>query len=195
MYKINPMQTASKLTFLLSLLVLCQPLNSQNINVSAGINSTQMFVNKNDGYNNRGTYTSLKGFQLSITNEFTIDKILSIESGLCLFNRNYTYRFWEWEAPETIEKYNAYYIKIPVMLKLSFSTGQYSRFFINAGPYFSLGIAGNMESSGNLWYGIPGGTRKIKWGYGKEDDIKSMDTGLTFSTGFEYKSFQIIIGY
>lgn len=82
------------------------------------------------------------------------------------------------------------YIELPVSVLKKFKFTNLGRFYIGAGGYFARGLAGTVD------YETPGSSTSDKLNFGAENDLKRLDVGLNFLTGFEFRNkLMFNIGY
>jgi hypothetical protein len=81
-------------------------------------------------------------------------------------------------------KYTLNYINVPLQLLYSMET-KIGKAWIGVGPYAGILVNGFYKSSS--------GTVRINIGNGKDDDYRSLDAGISFSTGLLFNKFLISI--
>jgi hypothetical protein len=74
------------------------------------------------------------------------------------------------------------YAELPVNVLRKFTFTDLGAFYIGAGGYIAMGL------SGKLSYETPGSSTSDKIEFGKDADATRFDTGLNFSTGFEFRN-------
>ncbi|MES2377974.1 MAG: porin family protein [Bacteroidota bacterium] len=74
------------------------------------------------------------------------------------------------------------YIEIPVGVLRKFTFTDLGIFYLGAGGYVARGAWGTLD------YETPGTNTADKIKFGKNDDITRFDTGLNFTTGFEFRN-------
>lgn len=74
------------------------------------------------------------------------------------------------------------YAELPVNVLRKFTFTDLGVFYVGAGGYVAMGL------SGNLGYETPGSSTSGKIEFGKDADVTRFDTGLNFSTGFEFRN-------
>lgn len=82
--------------------------------------------------------------------------------------------------PDEKEKITLNYIEVP--LNFAFRT---RGFMIGAGPSVAFGISGHDKYSSSTQ---PEEKTSIKWGNSDEDDLKRMDVGANFLTGYQFSN-------
>jgi hypothetical protein len=82
------------------------------------------------------------------------------------------------------------YFEIPLSVIKKFAFENTGVFFLGAGGYVAMGWKGRLE------YETPGSYTSDVIKYGKDNDVKKIDTGLYFSTGFELRNRLVFnVGY
>ncbi|PJJ84537.1 porin family protein [Mucilaginibacter auburnensis] len=82
------------------------------------------------------------------------------------------------------------YIELPVSVLKKFNIPNTGWFFIGAGGYAAMGLKGRLD------FETPGSNTFDVVRYGKDNDAKRFDTGLSFSTGFELRNKLVFnVGY
>jgi hypothetical protein len=82
------------------------------------------------------------------------------------------------------------YIEVPVNILRKFTFTSLGKFYLGAGGYVAAGIAGKLD------YETPGSNTGDKVKFGAENDLKKIDAGLNFLTGFEFRNkLTFNIGY
>ncbi|MCC8426670.1 outer membrane beta-barrel protein [Mucilaginibacter sp. UR6-11] len=74
------------------------------------------------------------------------------------------------------------YLELPVNVLRKFTFTDLGVFYVGAGGYLATGL------SGKLNYETPGSMSSDKIRFGKNDDATKFDTGLNFSSGFEFRN-------
>lgn len=100
---------------------------------------------------------------------------------------------------------NPMYLELPLNFVAKIPVGEYSKFFIGAGPYAAAGIAGKNKVeihtigvvsnlSKNIVYSNddPTTSQEENYGYGK---LKRFDYGLNALAGIEFPKFSIVANY
>ena len=82
------------------------------------------------------------------------------------------------------------YLELPVSIIRKFKFTDLGLFYVGAGGYLAMGLGGYLD------YQTPGSNTSDHVRFGREDDARKFDTGLDFSTGFEFKNkLTFNIGY
>jgi hypothetical protein len=97
------------------------------------------------------------------------------------------------EYTEISEEVTTSYIEIPVYLSYKSDEIDGMKVICSAGPYLGMGMSGKIvakDALGNKY------THTIKWGSKSDSDLKTLDYGLSFVLGWEFKyGIQLLINY
>lgn len=74
------------------------------------------------------------------------------------------------------------YLTLPVNVVRKFRFTNLGLFYLGAGGYLAMGLGGKLN------YETPGSNTTDNVRYGKDNDLRKYDTGLNFSTGFEFRN-------
>jgi hypothetical protein len=74
------------------------------------------------------------------------------------------------------------YAELSVSAMRKFNFTNIGVFYLGVGPYLAMGL------NGTLNYETPGSETKDKLRFGKDNDIRKFDSGLNFTTGFEFRN-------
>jgi hypothetical protein len=125
--------------------------------------------------------------------DIPVSPMFSVQPGLSLIGKGSKIETSETGGGQTaVGTYKAslMYIELPVNAVVNFQTGS-GKFFIGAGPYAAMGIAGKSKSEVKV-----NGTvdpqfstdEDIKFGSNEDDDFKSTDFGVNFLLGYQLNS-------
>jgi len=185
---------------------------AQNARLEAGINLANVSVTDNGKVDDAKMLTS---FQLGVIGDFNIGSILYLQPGLLYTGKGTKTQSGD-PASGNYSKAttNPYYIEIP--LNFVFKTPQSgsknssNRFFIGAGPYMAIGVAGKIKNEGKTTVGALASSyendEKIEF---SNDDpttldyeegagfgiIKRFDYGLNGVAGLDGKSMVLSVKY
>jgi hypothetical protein len=123
----------------------------------------------------------LGGFQVGASYEIQLSGVISVEPGLFFSSKGYRNEPSEgyYDPFYYKRKLTLYYLDVPIHLKSKMVLGK-TTLFVGFGPYFSLGLTGQMNIDGNR--------------YDKEFEdlgLKRFDSGLSFTIGLEFGKFQV----
>lgn len=187
------MKNFIKLTIYVLLVSMSTKSVAQNFGVRAGLNFSYMLINQSDFFTYNDSYKMHTGFHFGAITEVRVSDFLTIQSGIILNTKGYTGNLEEIinnESHELKEKKILFYLDVPFTAKVPFSIGN-SDFFVTAGGYAGIGLAGDNKISS--YYGNH--ITKINWGSEGSDDLKQFDYGLTFGAGISFDPFQIGLSY
>lgn len=74
------------------------------------------------------------------------------------------------------------YLDLPVNIIRKFKFTDLGLFYVGAGGYLGMGLGGYLD------YETPGSETSDHVKFGRQDDVKKIDTGLNFTTGFEFRN-------
>lgn len=184
------MKTLMKLIIVAIMLTITPQIFSQSIAVKAGLNLANMRErDDNNTYSNN--FTMNPGFHVGANVEFTIYKILSLETGLFFLTKGYKSDYSLEILDNTYHlkhKTNLYYIDLPITLKLTFVIGKV-KIYGAFGEYLGLGLFGKSKTESPV---LDDTNENITWGTGDNDDLRRFDFGMTFNAGVEF--YSILIG-
>jgi hypothetical protein len=188
---------------------------SVKFGVSAGLNESTFHESNSSvitGTSSSKEFTSnVTGFHIGAFLEFTM-KQFAIQPGLMYTTKgsnvqdsNYQSGVASYSNNLSNQKETLNYLEVPVNILYYIPAKKFGRFFIGAGPYYALGIAGNVNGSTVSSSTIAGTTTnsttidngKINYGstYG---DIKNPDYGINAQFGLATKNgvkFSIEYGF
>ncbi|WP_276503704.1 outer membrane beta-barrel protein [Terrimonas pollutisoli] len=169
-----------------------------------GVNLANVSVTDNGGIDDAKMLTS---FQVGILGDINLTSFLALQPGLTFTGKGTkTQRGKEGDAGYFRATSNPYYVEVPVNLVFKTPTGQ-SNFFIGAGPYIAMGIAGKNKIDGRTLLGATyHSERNIEW---SNDDpttlneeegsgfgiMKRFDYGLNGTVGIEASKMVISANY
>jgi len=182
-----------KIAKLLVVVVLCgmtHELHAQNFGIKAGLNLANVHSTINGDVVSEN-YKSNTGFNLGLTAEYPITKLISFETGLMLSTKGFSIKEDGFLADYSATT-SLYYLDIPLTAKAAYKIGGI-KVFANIGPYVGVGLLGKINSDGNV-LGISGSEEsEVEWG--EEGDLKRLDYGLTFGAGVEFGKFSVGASY
>lgn len=89
------------------------------------------------------------------------------------------------------DKISLMYLEVPVNFVANFAAGS-GKFFVGAGPYYSLAISGKIKSDASFTNGgitvSESSNEDVKFGKNEDDDLKRGDFGLNFLAGYGLKN-------
>jgi hypothetical protein len=172
--------------------------------LKAGFNLANIYTSNNGSYDNAN---SLPSFHAGFMADLPLGKLLSVQPGL-LFNGKGA-KVESGKTSDVLYYKNSihpYYIEIPVNLiaNIPLVDGE-SKFFIGAGPYAAMGIAGKYKSvlktpagtfnsDGNIKFTNDDPTTAEEEGAGL-GRMRRFDFGINGTAGFAFKNLLVSINY
>lgn len=130
------------------------------------------------------TSSSLTSYYAGVIVDIPIVNALSIQPGLSVIGKGTSLS----SARGTTTKLTPLYLEIPINLIVGIPAGP-GKFFLGAGPYWALGIVGNVKTTGK-------GDVDLKFGSGDTKNLKLTDYGLNFLLGYQLQNgLSINTGY
>ena len=120
------------------------------------------------------------GLTLGLNSKFPLGRSLSFQPAL-----HYVQKGGKVNEDGVKDKLTTNFIEIPLNFAFNIHS-QTGKFFIGAGPSFSLGLWGEEE------WEADGVSESVDIKFGKDKDFKSIETGINFITGYSSKSGIII---
>lgn len=171
---------------------------AQNFGVRAGLNLSSVNINLQEELFTTKETSGRTGFHVGAIVDFPIAGILSLETGLFLSQKGYTYSEKTEVLGISLEStldYNLFYLEIPVLPKVTFDLGGAKLFGI-LGPYAGFGVAGNIEYEFKSASSTTVDESDISWGSEEgRDDFRPFDYGLVAGAGLELSAIQIMVTY
>ncbi|MFI5133150.1 MAG: porin family protein [Chitinophagales bacterium] len=166
-----------KTLYLAAIFAFCLQAQSQNarIGFTAGA-SFANFHSKANGSSDNGN--SKIGLLAGMLVDVPLSSQFSFQPGLQLVQKGTKDEQTSGGSTEKV-KLNINYVELPLNFLYNAKSNA-GNFFIGAGPSVAFGISGKWK------YDAPGTslTQNVKFGNSDQDDIKSMDVGANFTTGF-----------
>ena len=175
--------------------------------IKGGVNAANITVDKNGTYHDANTVIS---FHAGLGADLPLAKCLSIQPSLLFTGKGARTSSGSTTGtnPSYVEgKFNPYYVELPVNLvgKIPLAMEE-SNFFIGAGPYIAMGVAGKTKTQGKVFGAAFEHKGDIKFSNDDptttnyEEDagfgtIKRFDYGLNGTAGFQFNSIMISANY
>lgn len=171
--------------------------------IRGGVNFANISVTDNGRVDKANSFTS---FHAGIGFDVPLSDYFSLQPGLIFTGKGAKTQL----GRETDNFYykatsNPMYLELPVNFVGKIPVGEYSKFFIGAGPYAAAGIAGKNKveintlgvvsnSSKNIIYSNdnPTTSQEENYGYGK---LKKFDYGVNVLAGIEFPKFSLGANY
>ena len=171
--------------------------------IKAGVNLANVTISDNGDIDNNRMLTS---FHVGISGDFKITPHLYFQPGVLFTGKGSKTEAGD-DDDETYFRAstNPYYIEIPVNLVVKTSASD-SRFFIGAGPYVAIGVAGKNKVEGKYLGTGFSSEDEIEWsdddpltlnyeedaGFGR---MRRFDFGLNGTAGFEFSKLALGVNY
>jgi len=164
----------------------------------------------NISYKNDGSVDNSKmlvGFHVGLQGDLPIASVLSIQPGLFFTTKGAKTEYGK-SSDDTYYKAttNPMYVELPVNVVFKAPVGEQSKFFVGAGPYIAVGIAGKNKIEGKVLGVSFSREKSIEWsnddpttanfeenaGYGI---MKRFDYGLNGTVGVEGNKAIVSVNY
>lgn len=195
-----------KFLFSATILVASTTLHAQsNARIQAGINLANVSVTDNGRVNQANMLSS---FQVGIVGDIHLASALYFQPGLLFTGKGSKVQKGTPGSNGYFKQtFNPYYIEIPANLVLKAPLGSGNHFFVGAGPYLAIGVAGKSKTEGQTILGTTyKSDRSIRF---SNDDpttlneeegagfgiVKRFDYGLNGTVGIEGKSIVLGVNY
>jgi hypothetical protein len=189
---------------LIATAAICQ---ESHLYIRAGVNAANITIDKNGSYNDGNALIS---FHAGLSADLPLARCLSVQPSLLFTGKGAKISYGEnsGSSPTYFTgKFNPYYIELPVNLvaKIPLAADE-SSFFIGAGPYVGIGVAGKNKKEGKIFGTAFEHDGNIKF---SNDDptttnyeenagfgiVKRFDYGLNGTAGFQFSNFIISANY
>jgi hypothetical protein len=178
-----------------------------HIYFKGGVNVANVSINDNGSYSDAN---SLVSFHAGIAADLPLAKCISVQPSLLFTGKGAKTASGQTTGTNPsyfTQKFNPYYVELPVNVvgKIPLAASE-SNFFIGAGPYIAMGVAGKNKTEGKIFGTAFEHDGKIKF---SDDDptttnyeenagfssVKRFDYGLNGTAGFEFSSIVISANY
>lgn len=164
-----------KLLLSTSVFIFC--INALVAQTSFGVTAGATFANMKFKANNVSVKSDTKvGFAVGLVADIAMDPRLSLQPALNFVQKGG--EFGDDDAFGDPAKLTLNYLELPINIVYNVPTAA-GRFFIGAGPSFSMGLSGKAKM-GNV-------EEDVEFGSG-DDEFKSMETGVNLLTGYRFRS-------
>jgi hypothetical protein len=194
------------LFFSTSLLLAGASAYAQSGQIRAGLNLANISVTDNGRVNGANQLTS---FQVGLLGDVKLgSSFFSLQPGLLFTGKgSRLQKGTAGEAGYYKQTFNPMYLEIPANLVFKAPMGSTSRFFVGAGPYAAIGIAGKVKTEGNTILGQTYTSEKnIEFSnddpttFNEEEGaglgvVRRFDYGLNGTAGIEGKSIVLGVNY
>lgn len=172
--------------------------------LKAGFNMANVSTSKDGSYDNS---TSLPSFHAGFMADLPLGTLLSVQPGLLFTGKGTKLEYGNSsDAVYFKNSVNPYYIELPVnlLVNIPLVDGE-SKFFIGAGPYAAVGIAGKYKTT----IKVPGSTINTEGNIKFTNDdpttsaeenaglgrMKRFDYGINGTAGFAFKNMLVSVNY
>lgn len=149
----------------------------------------------------------LTSFNAGIVGDVPLGTFISFQPGILFTGKGSKTQFGD-PSSSTYKKetFNPFYIEIPANFVLKTPLGRTSNFFLGAGPYLGIGVAGKTKLDGKLAGFSINGEKNIEFSNDDPttvneeegagfDKLKRFDYGLNGTAGVEGKTIVLGVGY
>ncbi len=157
--------------------------------LKAGVNLPKYQFTDDDANTSNDTESAVN-FHVTGYADVPLSGMFSVQPGISLQGKGAKYTSSNNELTE-----NVLAVEVPVNFVLNVPAGP-GKFFLGAGPYAGFNVAGQYKGEGSF-FGIDyEGETDMNIGNDSGDDIKPLDFGFNFLTGYQFSSgFNIGAGY
>jgi len=193
------------ISFCAAALILAATANAQNGQIRAGINVANVSVTDNGRVDDANALTS---FQVGFIGDIDLGGPVYLQSGILFTGKgSKVQRGTAGSNGYFKQTFNPYYIEVPVNLLFKAPITKTSNFFVGAGPYLAVGIAGKTKTEGKTILGTNFNYENdIEFSnddpttFSQEEGtglgvVKRFDYGLNGTAGIEGKSVVLSAGY
>lgn len=187
-----------KLLLTIVIIIVAYSVKAQQISwgIRTGLNIQR--VRATDNFHEGGFSSNCQnrfGFHLGVIADLKLSESFYIQPGLYFTTKGAKAKYepsWYARAGKTEVKekkvaMNMNYLQIPVLASYRYNLGRNTKLYINAGPYFALGVGGKIEFRNR---------ETDVFGDGEEQlGLRRFDTGLTFGTGFSFDQIYVGLNY
>lgn len=169
--------------------------SAQKTYVQGGLNLANI-TKTNNGETEKNNI--LPTFNVGLMHQFSLSNYAAIETGLLFTGRGSKAETYFNGGNDYVKtKFNPLYLEMPVNFVLKIPVDKSSGFFINAGPYAAVGVAGKSRTDSKTPLFTGSSSKNIKFSNddpftSEQDDagydkLKRFDFGLNFGGGFEFQ--------
>jgi hypothetical protein len=166
---------------------------SQTYRLKGGINLSDVLFRNETGEVSDVMDFSMPGFDVGATIENEIFAKLSLEYGVLLSLKGFKVDQLQ-DGITVRNKSNLYYLDFPLAFKVKIGQNTKSQWYLETGPLFSLGIAGNITTAYDYSGSKQAEKENVKWGDG-EGELKRFDLGAILGGGVEFNRWQVELSY
>jgi outer membrane protein with beta-barrel domain len=198
------MRTKFFLVVLFSLVISYSAFSQSRAILKAGVNLANVSVTNNGNIDDANMLTS---FQVGIMGDIHVASLLYFQPGLVFTGKGSKIEIGRpTENLYVKQTSNPFYIEVPANLVIKLPFNSESHFFVGAGPYGAIGVAGKAKTDANVLGFTSHTENSIKFSnddpatFGQEEGtglgvLKRFDYGLNGTIGIEGKKLILSAGY
>jgi len=164
---------------------------AQSFGIKGGLNLANLHVSGADEIPGTKNHP---GFHIGGIFNLPFNDILSLETGIFYTTKGMNTEYEDLTI-SFMSKTNLSYLEVPVSLRADLEIGTDSYLYGSVGPYFGIGLNGNVESTFSYQGESETMEEEVIWGNDVDSDLKRFDMGLTFGTGIQLKSILLSFSY
>jgi len=187
---------------ILSVIIFTLSAKAQKTYIQGGLNLANI-TKTNEGQTEDNNI--LATFNVGIMHRFKLAPLFDIETGLLFTGKgSKAETYFNGDNDYVKTKFNPYYIELPLNLILKIPAGN-GAFFLNAGPYVAMGVAGKAKSEVKILTILSTSEKNIKFSNddpftSEQDDagydkLKRFDYGLNFGAGVTVQHILFKVNY
>lgn len=192
-----------KLAMGMLVLFVCSNLNAQLFYLQGGVNLANI-TKTNEGHTEKNNL--LTTFNAGFMGRFGLSKTVDLESGLLITGRGAKAESYFNGGNDYVKStFNPLYLEVPLNVIVSVPLQKGSSFFVNAGPYVAMGIAGKSKTDSKIGPLTSSSSKSIKFSNddpftSQQDDaaydkLKRFDFGMNLGAGFQLSKMILKVNY
>jgi len=152
--------------------------------VRGGVNLANVSTTDNGRVDDAKMLTS---FQVGVVGDFNLNSFLAIQPGLIFTGKGTKSQSGSTDdASYYRATTNPYYIELPVNLVFKAPLNEEAKFFVGAGPYVAMGIAGKNKTEGKVFGVAFSSEKSIDWSNDDPTTSTEENTGFGIMRRFDY---------
>lgn len=188
-----------KLFFVAVFAAFCTAANSQ-MYIQAGVNFSKITTTQMSQTQKNNSLTT---FNAGILDRFRVTGPLDFETGLLVEGKGSKSKINLSDEDNYTVNFDPFYLEVPANLVYRFSFPKKTKLFVDAGPYFAVGIAGQSKLSGDIG-GVNLNTKAdIQFSNSTDSNpfdqayshLKRFDYGVNFGVGLDFKTLLLKLDY
>lgn len=192
-----------KLAMGMLVLFVCSNLNAQLFYLQGGVNLANI-TKTNEGHTEKNNL--LTTFNAGFMGRFGLSKTVDLESGLLITGHGAKAESYFNGGNDYVKStFNPLYLEVPLNVIVSVPLQKGSSFFVNAGPYVAMGIAGKSKTDSKIGPLTSSSSKSIKFSNddpftSQQDDaaydkLKRFDFGMNLGAGFQLSKMILKVNY